>query len=123
MEIEDYLNRVKSIVAALERVSREGMDTSRVEYYLNNALGLLSKGNLTPLEEEWVRGNLSFAEEELSSLLTNLDSYVFWRNIKLGLTIGFIASIPLLTYFFLPRTWAYIWFKTRRKWVVKKNRS
>ncbi|MEM3279143.1 MAG: hypothetical protein QW738_04035 [Nitrososphaeria archaeon] len=118
---EDYLQHIESIVVKLEKASEEGLNTSKVEQYLNNALSLLSNGNLTTIEENWVNNNLTLADEELNSLTSNLNSYVFWKNVKLILTIGLIASIPILTYLFLPRIWAYAWFKTRRKWIVKKK--
>lgn len=114
-----YLERIAGIIVKVEKLSREGVDTRAIEMHLNNALRLLDKGGLTDVERSWVEGNLSLAERIADELLNTLDRYVLWRNIRLGLTVGLIALIPILVYLFLPRVWAYLWFKTHRRWIVK----
>lgn len=117
-----YLERIAGIIVKVEKLSSEGVDTRAIEVHLNNALRLLDKGGLTDVEREWIEGNLSLAERIADELLSTLDRYVLWRNIRLGLTVGLIALIPILVYLFLPRIWAYLWFKTHRRWVVKPKR-
>jgi len=114
-----YLEKIAGIIMKVEKLSGEGVDTRAIEIYLNNALRLLDKGGLTDVERSWVEGNLSLAERIADELINTLGRYVLWRNIRLGLTVGLIALIPILVYLFLPRVWAYLWFKTRRRWIVK----
>ncbi|MEM0261536.1 MAG: hypothetical protein QW836_09995 [Ignisphaera sp.] len=114
-----YLEKIAGIIMKVEKLSSEGVDTRAIEIYLNNALRLLDKGGLTDVERSWVEGNLSLAERIADELINTLGRYVLWRNIRLGLTVGLIALIPILVYLFLPRVWAYLWFKTRRRWIVK----
>ncbi|AFK50870.1 hypothetical protein TCELL_0445 [Thermogladius calderae 1633] len=117
----DYLAQVEEIATKLKSLSQAGMNTSMVEEYVNNALSLINKGNLTPEEAAWVEGNLTLAREELSSLESSYSSFVTWRYITLAGTVVGFASIPIAVYFLLPRAWAYLWFKTRKKWLVRRR--
>lgn len=98
-----YLERIAGIIVKVEKLSREGVDTRAIEMHLNNALRLLDKDSLTDDERSWVEGNLSLAERIADELLNTLDRYALWRNIRLGLTVGLIALIPILVYLFLSR--------------------
>jgi len=112
---------VESIEARLKPLSQAGMNTSVVEEYVNNALRLLNKGNLTSEEASWVEGNLTLARQELSSLEASYSSFITWRYVTIAITVVAYAMIPLAVYFLLPRAWAYLWFKTRRKWIVSRK--
>lgn len=120
--ITEYMDRVSEIIVKLEELSRVGMNTSSVENYLNSALRLLSKSELSDIEKNWVENNLTLAEKELEKLWASKSSFQLWKNMHLTITIALLLTIPLATYFFLPKAWAYVWFKTRRKWIVKKRK-
>lgn len=34
-------------------------------------------------------------------------------------TVALLASIPIAVYLLLPRAYLYLWFRVRRKWVVR----
>jgi hypothetical protein len=37
-----------------------------------------------------------------------------------ALIIAILTAIPLLIYVFLPRLYLYLWFRSRRRWVVRR---
>ncbi|MEM0378705.1 MAG: hypothetical protein QXP68_06690 [Thermosphaera sp.] len=119
---QEYLSIIESYARRLKKLSIVGMNTSEAEQYISNALSLLNKGELTIEEKEWITGNLTLAGIFIDRLEENYPSFIFWRNLEVTLTILGLISIPILTYVLLPRVWALVWFKTRRKWIVKRSR-
>ncbi|WP_440060233.1 hypothetical protein ACSU1N_03595 [Thermogladius sp. 4427co] len=121
-DTSQYITQIQDIEQELKPISQAGMNTSLVEYYVNNALQLISKGQLTSEEAAWVENNISLAWSELEKLKAEYPSYVLWKNIYTWASIALYASIPVITYFLLPRVWAYIWYWTKRKWRVARRR-
>lgn len=74
------------------------MNTSNIEDYLNNALRLLSKSDLSEVEKNWVENNLTLAGRELEKLWANKNLFQFWKNLRLAATITLLLIIPLATY-------------------------
>jgi hypothetical protein len=62
------------------------------------------------------------ALSELTSLQKELPNYKFWRNFWLFLRISAIAIVPPAFYYIFPRIYAYLWYRARRKWVVRRIR-
>lgn len=119
---QEYLSIIESYARRLKKLSIVGMNTSEAEQYISNALSLLNRSELTIEEKEWIMSNLTLAGIFINRLEENYASFTFWRNLEVTVTILSLVSIPILTYVFLPRVWALVWFKTRRKWIVKKSR-
>lgn len=114
-------SEVGEVAHKLERLSKAGMDVSRAVELLNNALALLSKGNLTAEEWGWVRGNLSLADAELSDMEARLPAFELGKAASTAAAVAAYASLPLFVYFALPKIWAYAWYRARRKWLVERR--
>lgn len=56
---------------------------------------------------------------EINTLKQSMPTIIFFQNLVKGLMITFLASIPILIYILLPRIYIYLWYRARRKWVVK----
>ncbi|MEZ0393819.1 MAG: hypothetical protein ABWK00_02055 [Desulfurococcaceae archaeon] len=122
---QDYLRTAENIALRAGRLSEVGMDVSGVIDRLNGALALINSTSCASLgdqERAWVEGNLSLALAELSSLEAQEGSFVFARNLALGLEIAGAIALPLLVYIFLPRLWAYAWYLAHRRWIVREAR-
>lgn len=117
------IEKVGELMNRLEPLSRDGMDTSIAEHYINQALAVLNTGCRTAECVEWVWGNLSAAEREISKLEDQYPRYIMLRNLTLGGTIVVLAAIPVIVYLFLPRIWAYVWYVARRKWIVVEKKT
>ena len=59
--------------------------------------------------------------EDAKRLEEQAPSIVFWRDFTKAMTVVGLASIPVATYLFLPRIYLDMWYKLKRKWVVKKK--
>ncbi|MEM4903221.1 MAG: hypothetical protein QXK25_07140, partial [Ignisphaera sp.] len=56
---------------------------------------------------------------EVEYLRERAPTIVMYKNIaKMSMVVA-IASIPLILYIVFPRLYIYVWFKARRRWVVK----
>jgi hypothetical protein len=119
--VQDYLGLIEDFAARLKKLSSEGMNTSEAEKFIKNALLLLGKEDLTEEEVAWIQSNLTAADQELRRLEGEFQSYMFWKTAGVAARVTLLLSIPVITYVFLPRLWAYVWFKTRRKWIVRKK--
>lgn len=117
------LGRVGELVKRLEVLSRDGVNTSMAEYYINCALAVLNSECYTVECLGWVWSNLTIAEREISRLEDAHPGYVMWRNFSLGATVAGLVTIPIFIYVFLPRLWAYAWYAARRKWIVVEKKS
>jgi hypothetical protein len=119
--VQDYLGLIEDYAVRLKKLSSEGMNTSEAERFIKNALLLLGKGDLTEEEVAWIRSNLTAADQEIRRLEGEFQSYMFWKTAGIVVRVTLLLSIPVVTYVFLPRLWAYVWFKTRGKWIVRKK--
>jgi len=119
--VQDYLSLIEDYVARLKKLSSEGMNTSEAEKFIKNALLLLGEEDLTEEEIAWIQSNLTAADQEIRRLEGEFQSYMIWKTAGVVARVTLLLSIPVITYVFLPRLWAYVWFKTRRKWIVKKK--
>lgn len=62
----------------------------------------------------------------ISSLWKNLEETkreaskeLVLRKIEKGAIVTFFACLPLLVYLLLPRIYLYVWYKTKKRWVIK----
>lgn len=104
--------RAYNIVAELSRV---GINVSKYIPVLQESLDLIKKGDADNAEHL-----LDNMLPELSKLYGMKDSHVFWNNVRKYGLAAFIGSLPLMFYFFFPRLYLRIWYRTRQKWVIKE---
>jgi hypothetical protein len=107
-EIGDLVGRVSELYS-------KGLDVSDVIEKLNRAIVLYEENR----SEEAIR-----LVEEARSLIDDMSRVadrVYYTNMALkAITVTALASIPVLVYFLLPRAYLYLWFKSRRKWLVSR---
>jgi hypothetical protein len=108
-------NGLERAFSLIELLSGEGMNVSRQVNLLNSALALYRQGKVKEADDL-----VNEALNELVSLQAELPSYTFWRDLWLLLRISAIASVPLAFYYAFPRIYAYLWYRARRKWVVRR---
>ncbi len=81
---------------------------------LDRAVDLASRGNYAEASVivDSVRGNVSLLMGEAERI------YLYNSIYRYGLA-ALILSLPLLVYLFLPRLYLMLWFRSRRRWVVR----
>ena len=61
---------------------------------------------------------------KIDSQVTHLEdisgNILFWSNFWRYFTVAVLLSIPVLTYFILPRLYITIWYRLRRRWIAKR---
>ncbi|TDA41950.1 MAG: hypothetical protein DSO07_01895 [Thermoproteota archaeon] len=110
-------NGLEKAFSLIELLSSEGVNVSRQVDLLNSALSLYRQGKM-----EEADNLVNTALSELTSLQKELPNYKFWRNFWLFLRISAIAIVPPAFYYIFPRIYAYLWYRARRKWVVRRIR-
>jgi hypothetical protein len=107
-EIGDLVGRVSELYS-------KGLNVSDVIEKLNRAIVLYEENR----PDEATR-----LVEEARSLIDDMSRVadrVYYTNMALkAITVTALASIPVLVYFLLPRAYLYLWFKSRRKWLVSR---
>ncbi len=106
--IAEYAERVQQLEA-------KHVDTHSVVEKINEAVMAYEQG-------DYARASSILGEAD--SLLMELEkssqqAYIFY-TISKALSVAVLALTPLLVYIILPRAYVYLWFKTRRKWIVRE---
>ena len=115
---EEVWGKFTELFRYVEELSSEGMNVSLIVSELNDVLTLIEENTTESLTKAMDR--LRDIELEVSELRGELSSFKFWRDVSLATKIAVLASIPILMYLLLPRVYISLWFKCRRRWVVKK---
>jgi len=91
----------------------KGLDVTEILEKLNNAIALYEEGSVEDANR---------LLREVKSLIENsriIANSVYLTNIVIKIvTISILIAIPLVVYFLLPRLYLYLWYKSRKKWVV-----
>ncbi len=96
-------------------LSRANINVTKYILILQESLDLLNRGECTKADSL-----LDGILPELENLYSQKDKYVFWSNIRKYGLAALIGSVPVFFYFFFPRIYLWIWYKTREKWVVEE---
>lgn len=107
---QKWLNTYREVAV----LGKKGLNVSVLVEKLSRALTLINEGRLDDalsLIDE-VNGDLRvLKEEEEYTLLT--------KNVYKAVSILLIGSIPVLFYIAFPRLYLEIWFRMRKRWIVK----
>ncbi|MEM0015073.1 MAG: hypothetical protein QXX81_07540 [Zestosphaera sp.] len=110
--------RFISIYSRVADLGRKGIDVSQYVEALDEVLELLKVGDISRAEEimDSISTNLSSVESKVGEIL-------LVNNLKRYGTALTLLITPLLTYLLLPRVYIYLWFRSRRKWVIVGERG
>ena len=107
------------VYSKTEYLGSKGINVSVIVDDLNRVLDLLYRGDNSSLEEAY--NILLELNTTCNRLLEELPSVILWRNIRLYSTVGVLASIPILSYIFIPRLYVKTWYRFRKKWLVSEK--
>lgn len=96
----------------------KGINVSQYVTVLKNVLQLL-EANRSEEAMELMIG----IEANLSELESKAGNIVFSQTVIKYATAAAILSLPALVYLLLPRLYVYVWFKSRKRWVLINERS
>jgi len=113
----DFLVVYKDVV----ELGRLGIDVSGLVSKLSVALDLISDGSPDSLSK--AESLINDVRSEVYRLKSEANYYVMYRSLYKYSIIAVLALIPLATYYLLPRIYLIIWFRLRRRWVVKYGRT
>ena len=113
----DFLVVYKDVV----ELGRLGIDVSGLVSKLSVALDLISDGSPDSLSK--AESLINDVRSEVYRLKSEANYYIMYRSLYKYSIIAVLALIPLATYYLLPRIYLIIWFRLRRRWVVKYGRT
>ncbi|MEM0004419.1 MAG: hypothetical protein QXE10_01365 [Desulfurococcaceae archaeon] len=113
MEEDAYGEFIKVYIDVV-KLAEKGLDVTHLVEELKKAHYLLLNN-----ETSEAALLLSSIKDEVKKLENNAPSLILYMNASKALLVALLASMPLLVYILLPRLYLYLWFKTRRKWVIK----
>jgi hypothetical protein len=104
---------VGSLVERASELYSKGIDISIIIEKLNNAIVSYEEGNVN--ESSRLLGEARGLIENMSTIAYS----VYFSNIVFkAIIVVLLATIPVLVYILLPRFYLYLWYKSRKKWIV-----
>jgi hypothetical protein len=110
----DFDSEVSVLVEEAGRLYSKGVDVAVVIEKLDNAIALYESGRV---DEAYAA--LSEARSMIMDLSSIADRVYYYNTMVKAVTVAVLAVIPIAIYLLLPRIYLYVWFKTRRKWIVR----
>jgi ArsR family metal-binding transcriptional regulator len=110
----DFDSEVGVLVEEAGRLYSKGVDVAVVIEKLDNAIALYENGRV---DEAYAA--LSEARSMIMDLSSIADRVYYYNTMVKAVTVAVLAVIPIAIYILLPRIYLYVWFKTRRKWIVR----
>jgi len=110
----DFDSEVGVLVEEAGKLYSKGVDVTMVIEKLDNAIALYENGRV---DEAYA--TLSEARSMIMDLSSVADQVYYYNTLVKAVTVAVLAVIPIAIYLLLPRIYLYVWFKTRRKWIVR----
>uniref|UniRef100_A0A7C4FE87 Uncharacterized protein n=1 Tax=Ignisphaera aggregans TaxID=334771 RepID=A0A7C4FE87_9CREN len=111
---EDLDLEVAILVDRASKLHSMGVNTTNVVEKLSSAVEAYEHGDF---EKAWA--HLNEARKIVEELEKGAgEAYSRLLLLKVA-TVALLASIPIAVYLLLPRAYLYLWFRVRRKWVVR----
>lgn len=113
----DIYSKLYELYVRTAELSLKGIETGKLEELLASAVDLIESGDYSKALEV-----MSEVEKYLFELESRAGTIMLEKSlVKYGTAVA-VASIPLLIYLLLPRLYIYLWYTTRRNWVVASER-
>jgi len=106
---------VSTIMKDLEYLESREVNVSSLIHRVNEDIKGLEKdpGNATYIKD------LESIREEIKALKSDAENiYIINNIIRYSTAVG-IGLVPVAVYILLPRIYLYIWYRTRRRWIVQ----
>jgi hypothetical protein len=113
-KLSDVDIRIAGILDKAKNLYMKGVNVADVVRKLDEVVELYERGDI-----DRARDILNDIEVEVLELEKIADNVYRSIVISKAITIAFLVSIPVAVYYFLPRVYLYIWFKLRRRWLVR----
>jgi len=113
-KLSDVDIRIADILDKAKNLYMKGVNVTDVVRKLDEVVELYERGDI-----DRARDILNDTEVEVLELEKIADNVYRSIVISKAITIAFLVSIPVAVYYFLPRVYLYIWFKLRRRWLVR----
>lgn len=115
---EDPHEKFLSIYDRVVDLALKGIDVHQYVSALNEALQLLESNKSGEAVELMNR-----IDSDLRELESRAGNIVFTKTLSKYATATAILSLPVIVYFLLPRLYIYVWFRSRRRWVLVNERN
>ncbi|MEM0197284.1 MAG: hypothetical protein QXK66_06580 [Sulfolobales archaeon] len=113
----DVYSKFLELYSRTVELSLKGVETGEVEDLLASTIDSIESGDY-----DRALKLMSEVERHLLVLEREAGFIVLTKNLVKYGTAALLLSIPLLVYLLLPRLYIYLWYETRRNWVVTSER-
>ncbi|MEM0453148.1 MAG: hypothetical protein QXO98_00610 [Sulfolobales archaeon] len=119
--VGDIENEFLSIYKELVELSTLGVDVSDLIKELSVVLELIGDGSNESIAK--AESKLKDVRARLEILKSRASYETLYMNLIKYSSITLLALVPVVTYFLLPRVYLKVWFKVRRRWVIRYGRT
>lgn len=119
--VEGITSEFLDIYKELVELSGLGVNVSELVKELSVVLDLISDGSVESITK--AESILKDVRARLEVLKVRAGYEVLYANLVRYSMVASLALIPIATYLLLPRIYLKIWFRVRRRWVVRHGRT
>lgn len=105
------------VLSDLEYLYSKGVKVESLVRQLDEAVKAVERGDY-----ERAEAILSKLESRVEELKANAERTALYNALSKYLAVSAVLSIPILFYLTVPRVYLYVWYKTRRHWLVGEKR-
>ena len=113
---DKLIERSMKILGQLQYLESKDMNVTPLVHTLNKAIQLAEKGEYNKASKL-----LDTVEANTSKLIPLAEHHYHLVIARKAIAVAGILSIPILFYYGFPRLYLYIWFRLRRRWIVKNG--
>lgn len=114
IDSQSLMSKAMDLLRRVQELSVKGVNVTQYAHALNTSLALIQDGRLSEAE-----ALLKSLDYEVSKAEAGADTRYVLLTLAKYFRVGVTLLIPLAFYVFFPRLYAYLWFKVRRRWVVR----
>lgn len=111
---DPLLIKCMDLLRQLQDLHNKDINVTTLVQQLNEAVQLASEG-----KREQAKYIIDNVERNITKLQAIADHHYHVVLAYKAIEVGLILSFPVLFYFGFPRLYLYIWFRLRRRWIVK----
>lgn len=113
-----YYRRFLDSYIEIVKLSQQGVDVSNEVKMLKELHKNLVNGTTENINEM-----LDKIEADVAKLKQEAPRIILMNNLVKALTIIGMVFIPLFLYILIPRIYLYLWYRARKRWVIKSGHS
>jgi len=115
-DVDQVISEALDLLKRVQKLSSKGLNVTALVSELDDVVELAQSGEVRLAEAK-----LSSLRERVVELESIADRIYLASTILKYVKIAGVLSIPIIFYLLFPRLYLYLWFRARRRWIVRES--